>query len=140
LPRERVPKTLVEAALAGRKLHVASGADTKIDHTHVFDIVSGILKALDHPQHRYDAYNIASGQAPTIAELIAVIREQIPAAQLSVGPGSYKHGDRIEMVRKGALDVSRAAAELGWAPRYDIRAGLTDYIQALRAASKQPRS
>ena len=44
------------------------------------------------------------------------------------------------MVRKGALDVSRAGAELGWAPRYDIRAGLTDYIQALRGASKQPRS
>jgi len=140
LPRERVPKTLVDAALAGRKLHVASGADTKIDHTHVFDIVSGILKALDHPQHRYDAYNIASGQATTIAELIAVISEQIPGAQLSVGPGPYQHGDRIEMVRKGALDVSRAGAELGWAPRYDIRAGLTDYIQALRAASKQPRS
>jgi nucleoside-diphosphate-sugar epimerase len=136
LPRERIPKTLVEAALAGRKLHVASGADTRIDHTHIFDIVSGILKALDHPQHRHDAYNIASGQAPTIAELIAIIRESIPGAQLSVGPGAYKHGDRVEMVRKGALDVSRAAAELGWTPRYDIRAGLADYIEALRAAPR----
>jgi nucleoside-diphosphate-sugar epimerase len=39
------------------------------------------------------------------------------------------------MVRKGALDVSRAAAELGWTPRYDIRAGLAAYIDALRPAA-----
>lgn len=136
LPRERVPKTLVDAALAGRKLHLLSGADTKIDHTHIFDIVSGILKALDHPQHRYDAYNIASGQAPTIAEIIAIIRELVPDAQLSADSGPYRHGDRVEMVRKGALDVSRAAAELGWQPRYDIRTGLADYIATMRASRK----
>ena len=135
LPRERVPKTLVEAALAGRKLHIASGADAMIDHTYIDDIVSGILKALDHPQHRYDAYNMASGQAATIAEMIAIIRELVPNAQLSAGPGPYRHGDRVEMVRKGALDVSRAAAELGWTPRYDIRAGLVEYIRALRTTA-----
>jgi UDP-glucose 4-epimerase len=136
LPRERVPKTLVDAALSGRKLHLLSGADTKIDHTHILDIVLGILKALDHPQHRYDAYNIASGQATTIAEIIAVIQELIPNVQLSADSGPYRHGDRVEMVRKGALDVSRAAAELGWRPRYDIRTGLADYIATIRASRK----
>jgi nucleoside-diphosphate-sugar epimerase len=40
-------------------------------------------------------------------------------------------------VRKGALDVGRAAAEMGWAPKYDIRAGLAAYVEALRAARKQ---
>jgi len=135
LPRERVPKTLVEAALAGRKLHVPSGADAKIDHTYITDIVSGILSALDHPQHGYDAYNMASGKAATIAEMIAIIRELIPGAQLSAEPGPYRHGDRIEMVRKGALDVSRAAAELGWKPRYDMRKGLAEYVRALRTTA-----
>jgi nucleoside-diphosphate-sugar epimerase len=47
----------------------------------------------------------------------------------------YRHGDQVEMVRKGALDVSRAAAELGWTPHYDIRAGLAAYINALRPAA-----
>ena len=45
--------------------------------------------------------------------MIAIIRELDPDAQLSAGPGPYRHGDRVEMIRKGALDVSRAAAELG---------------------------
>lgn len=132
LPRNRVPKTLVDAALVKRPLHVPTGADCAIDHTHVDDFVSGALKALDHKTHRFDVYNIASGQAVTVAELIAVVRELVPGAELSVGPGMYKHGDQVEMVRKGALDVGRAAAELGWKPRYDIRAGLAAYIAALR--------
>ncbi|MEO8628104.1 MAG: NAD-dependent epimerase/dehydratase family protein [Betaproteobacteria bacterium] len=132
LPRDRIPKNLIEAALAGRELHVPSGAETVIDHLYVDDLIAGILAALDHPQHRYDAYNIASGHAASIAEIVAIIRELIPGAEISVGQGPYRHGDRIEMVKKGALDVSRAASELGWKPRHNIRTGLAAYISALR--------
>ncbi len=132
LPRERIPKNLVDAALAGRRLHIPSGANAAIDHTHVDDVVSAILAALQHRQHRYDVYNIASGNAATAAQIAAIVRELVPGAQLSVGPGTYRHGDRVEAVPKGALDVSRAAAELGWKPRYDIRTGLAAYVNAVR--------
>jgi len=136
LPRERVPKTLVEAALSGRKLHVPSGADVKIDHTYIADFVSGALRALDHREHRHDVYNIASGQAVTIAAMIERIRDLVPGAQLSVGSGPYRHGDRVEMIRKGALDVSRAAMELGWVPRYDMHSGLAEYVRELRNSAR----
>jgi nucleoside-diphosphate-sugar epimerase len=132
LPRSRIPKNLIEAALAGEALHIPSGADSAIDHTYVDDAVAAILAALDHPRHRYDAYNVGSGTAVTVSELIAIVRELIPGAKLSVGPGPYRHGDQVEIVRKGALDVSRAAAAFGWHPRFDIRAGLTAYVNALR--------
>ena len=100
--------------------------------THVDDVVDAILKALDHKQHRYDAYNVVSGTAATVSELVSIVRELVPGADLSVGPGPYRHGDRFEMIRKGSLDVSRAAAEFGWKPRYDIRAGLAAYVKAIR--------
>jgi nucleoside-diphosphate-sugar epimerase len=136
LPRERIPKTLVEAALDGRPLHVPSGADAAIDHTYLDDVVAGMLAALDRRQHRYDAYNIASGTAVTVAQIVELVRELVPGAQLSVGAGPYRHGDRVELVRKGALDVGRAASELGWKPKYDMRAGLSAYVQAVREARK----
>lgn len=132
LPRSRIPKNLIDAALAGRKLHIASGADSAIDHTYIDDAVAAILAALDHQRHHYDAYNVGSGVAVSVSELIAIVRELVPGAELSVGPGPYRHGDRIEIVRKGALDVSRAAAEFGWRPRFDIRAGLAAYVKAAR--------
>jgi UDP-glucose 4-epimerase len=132
LPRDRIPKNLIDAALTGRKLHIASGADSEIDHTYVDDAVAAILAALDHGGHRHDAYNVGSGTAVSVSELIAIVRELVPGADLSVGPGPYRHGNRIEIVRKGALDVSRAAAEFGWRPRFDIRSGLAAYVQTVR--------
>jgi len=134
LPRDRIPKNLVDAALAGRALHIPSGADSAIDHTHVDDVVSAILAALDQARHAHDVYNVASGTAATVAQIVSIIRDLVPGAQLSVGPGTYRHGDRVQAVSKGALDVSRAAAELGWRPRYDIRTGLAAYIKAARQA------
>ena len=132
LPRNRIPKNIVDAAIAGRKLHIPAGADTAIDHTYVDDVVSAMLAALDHSRHRFDAYNVGSGMAPTVAEIVNIVRDLVPGAAVSVGPGAYRHGDKIDLVRKGALDVSRAAVELGWKPRYDIRSGLAAYLKAER--------
>jgi len=139
LPRARVPKTLVDAAVAGTPLHVAAGGDFRVDHVYIDDLVAGVLAALDKPQHRHDAYHIASGEAPSLYEIVDIINELVPGARLSIGPGDYALGDRIRVVRKGALDTSRARAELGYVPCYDIRKGLAAYIEASRRALKPPR-
>jgi nucleoside-diphosphate-sugar epimerase len=132
LPRDRIPRNLVLAALQGRSLHIPNGAETAIDHTYVDDWVTAVLAALDHPEHRYDTYNVSSGQATTVAELVEAVRELVPGAKLTVGPGRYRHGNQIEVVKKGALDISRAKTELGWQPQFDMRSGLAAYIAALR--------
>lgn len=130
LPRDRVPKNLIDAALAGRPLHVPSGAESAIDHTYIDDFVDGTLAALDCGTHRHDVYNLSSGTAPTLAEVVAAVKEIVPGADVSVGPGIYRHGDRIPIPRKGALDLRRAREAFGYAPKFDIRAGLRAYAAA----------
>ena len=134
LPRSRIPKNLVDAALAGRPLHLKCGGDFAVDHTHVADSIQGILAALDKPEHPYDVYNIGSGQAPTLREIVEIIKELVPEADISAGPGNYLFNDEIPAVIKGALDISRAREVLKYRPRYDIRAGMADYINSRRAA------
>lgn len=133
LPRERVPKTVIDAAVEGRALHVAAGGDFKVDQVHIDDLVSGLLAILDKPEHRYDAYHLTSGEAHSLFEVVEIVKELVPGAQLSIGPGQFRFGDRIEVVRKGALDNSRARAEFGYVPKYPIRAGLAAYIESRRA-------
>lgn len=132
LPRPRIPKNLVDAAVNGERLHLESGGETRIDHTYIDDAVAGVLAALDKPAHAYDVYNIGSGSAPSLAEIVEIIRELVPGADIAVGPGDYRHGDGTPLVRKGAMDVTRARDELGYAPAYDIRTGLAAYVAALR--------
>lgn len=127
-PRLRIPRTLIEAALEKRPLHLARGGDARIDHTYLDDCVDGILLALDHPSHPYDVYNIASGRSWSTAEMVAILRELIPGAELSVGPGPHWFTDQMPAPKKGALDVTRARTVLGYQPKYDLKAGLAEYI------------
>lgn len=133
LPRPRVPKNLIDAAVEGRSLHLAAGGDMRVDHVYIADSVQGILLALDNPEHLYDVYNIATGRTPSLFELVEVIKQQIPGADISVGPGEYLFNDTVKAVRKGALDITRAREHLGYAPQYDIAKGLAAYIEARRA-------
>jgi nucleoside-diphosphate-sugar epimerase len=131
-PRVRFPRTLIEAALEKRPLHLPGGGDARIDHTYLDDCVDGILLALDHPSHPYDVYNIASGQSWTTAEMVAIVRELIPGADLSVGAGPYWVTAEMVAPKKGALDITRARTVLGYQPKYDLRRGLAANIDWYR--------
>lgn len=133
LPRPRVPKILVDAAAEGRPLHLPNGADFLVDHAYVDDVVDGLIQALDLPEHPYDAYHLASGQAVTLAEIVDILKQLVPGAELSVGPGTIEFAPGLPAWRKGALDHTRAAQAFGYAPRYDIRAGLAATLEAARA-------
>ena len=134
LPRPRVPKILIDAALDGRPLHVEAGADFAVDHTHVDDAVQGIVLALDKRDHPFDAYNIASGEAPTMRQIVDIVKELVPGARLTIGDGPYRHPGGVACVAKGALDIARARTVLGYAPKYDIRRGLAQCVAALQEA------
>jgi UDP-glucose 4-epimerase len=132
LPRARVPKILVEAAVHGEPLHLSEGGDSRMDHTYVDDIVDGTLAALDHRDHPFDTYNLATGTAPSVHEMITILCEIVPGARISAGDGEIKHPGAIDMPRKGALDISRAAKVFGFRPRYDLRSGLEAYVRGQR--------
>ncbi|MDI6754180.1 MAG: SDR family NAD(P)-dependent oxidoreductase [Thermodesulfobacteriota bacterium] len=137
-PRQRIPRTLIEAALASRPLHLPRGGDARIDHTYLDDCVNGILLALDCASHPFDVYNLASGEGRTIAEMVALVKELIPSADLSVGPGPYWYDDRLVAPPKGALDLTRARTVFGYQPKYDLRRGLAAYIEWYRRSQPSP--
>lgn len=131
LTRERVPKNFLTAVANRRSLHVPSGADTLIDHTYIDDFVSGVIGALDHKQHKFDTYHIASGEAVTVGEIVKILVTLVPGADISVGPGQYFHGPNVPAVRKGAMDIARAQDEFGYTPAFNMRKGLMRCLEAM---------
>ncbi|WP_157961802.1 NAD-dependent epimerase/dehydratase family protein [Acuticoccus kandeliae] len=128
LPRPRVPKNLVDAVATGGSCHLANGAEFRVDHTYIADCIDGILRVLKTPGQTHDVYNISTGVAPSLAEIVAILKDIEPAADISVGPGHYAFTPGQPAARKGALDIGRARAALGYAPRYDIARGLAAYV------------
>lgn len=134
LPRLRMPRTFVEAALRGEAYHQPDGGALAVDQVYIDDTVQGVLLALDKEQLRFDAYNIATGVAPTIRDTAEAVNRAIPGARITVGDtGPYKHGGVVLSATKGALNIERARRELGYAPRYDIQSGIEATIAATRA-------
>ena len=75
---------------------------------------------------------ITSGVALPLSDMAARIRELVPGADVSVGPGVYKRAGTMAVQRKGALDCSRARTAFGYVPRHDLASGLADYVAACR--------
>jgi nucleoside-diphosphate-sugar epimerase len=50
-----------------------------MDHTYVDDIVDGTLAALNRRDQPFDTYNLAIGTAPSVPEMIAILRETTSA-------------------------------------------------------------
>ncbi|MBI4573736.1 MAG: NAD(P)-dependent oxidoreductase, partial [candidate division NC10 bacterium] len=92
----------------------------------------GALGAFDLPVHRHDVYNIAGGRATTVREMAQLVRELIPGAEISVGGGLLEWQPGSTMPVKGALDLTRAKAAFGYQPKYDLKAGLAEYIAWFR--------
>lgn len=131
-PRMRIPRDVLEAACNGTPLHLSSGSDSRIDHTYLDDFVDGVLLALDHEKHPFDAYHVASDSCPSVGEMFGIVRELVPGADVSVGAGVYKHAGKVEIPRKGALDCTRARDVFGYRPRFDLEAGLAANLEYLR--------
>ncbi|WP_250504723.1 NAD(P)-dependent oxidoreductase [Caballeronia sp. AZ7_KS35] len=140
LPRLRVPRTFVEAALRGEAHHLDDGADLAVDQVYIADTVAGILLALDKENHRYESYNVATGVAPTIADVAEAVNRAIPGARISVGSrGPYRHGGAVLSATKGALDITRARTELGYEPKYDLQRGIEATIEETRKVIGEQR-
>jgi nucleoside-diphosphate-sugar epimerase len=125
---------MLAAVAARRPYRLERGGDQGMDAVHVKDCAAGCVAAALAPATPSGVYNIGTGEAPTIAHAAAVLRELDPSADLEVGPGFLpaKHLCR--------LDIGRARAELGYAPRFGLREGLADCLSALRAYERQSHS
>jgi UDP-glucose 4-epimerase len=125
---------LIEDAWAGRATRVARGADQRDDQVYVRDVGEAIaLAALADGLPAAALYNVASGEAPSLREIAEAVRAAVPGADIEIGPG-------LDPMQAGApyycvLDQRRARAELGFAARYDLRAGIADYLQRLETVA-----
>ena len=131
-PRPTLPRPWMEDALAGRRTVVARGGDQRIDFTCVDDTIEGLRLLLAAPRLEHRAYNIASGRAVTLREAAAQIKQLMPAWEYEIGPGLPEQSPGYVAPLKGSLDITRAARELGYQPKYDLAGGFSKNLEDLR--------
>ena len=95
------------------------------DFVHVKDVARAFAAALFEPKAVGQAFNIGSGDVYTVTE---VARRVSAAMGVDIAPevtGKMRIGD----IRHCIPDIAKARAELGYAPREDIDAGLAELAE-----------
>ena len=104
------------------------------DYTYVLDTAAGICALLDAPSLSYDVYNVSSGLAVTLDEVVDALRRLRPSIQVVDNP-SWASGRLSPEAARGIRDVTRLREDLGFTCSFDITAGLKDYLDWREAFS-----
>ena len=129
-PRQRPDMAftaLVTALAEGRPFRLFGDGSARRSFTYVGDAVAGTTAAMARGASGA-TYNIGGGDEATMAEAIA-LAERIAGRPLQIERLPAAAGD----VRRTKADVSRARAELGWAPATPLEDGLRAHWEWARS-------
>src|SRR5262249_31302812 len=105
----------------GEPVPMFGDGTTRRDYTFVADIVDGIVRAIDRCRAHH-LYNLGHSDPIELRQLIAAI-----GAALGKEPIIHRLPEQPGDVRQTFADISRATAELGYAPETPIADGLARY-------------
>jgi nucleoside-diphosphate-sugar epimerase len=131
-PRQRTDMAFslwIAALLSGRPLPIFGDGQQIRDFTFVSDAVAATMAAakLGKPG---EAYNIAGGSQVSVKEVVALL-EQITGRSAQVSWEKKPKGD----ARHTWADITLAKTRLDYAPKVELRQGLTEQVEAARKVS-----
>lgn len=124
-PRQRPDLAIHKFArliLAGKPIPVFGDGSTSRDYTFIADIIDGVLRAADRCK-AYHIYNLGESSPITLTDLIAEMEKAL-GKKAVIDRKPMQPGD----VNRTYADVSRARAELGYAPSTDMTTGLSKFV------------
>jgi nucleoside-diphosphate-sugar epimerase len=129
-PRGPIPHFL-RRALQGEVIDEPSGGDFAASFTFVPDCAAGLLALWEAETLRHNEYHLGSGRNYTTHEVAQAVKQAVPDAQISVGPGTAPWTDTTVM--RGPLDCTRMAEELGFRPRHSLDEAVAAFADWMRA-------
>jgi len=119
--------------LNGNRPMIFEDGEQTRDFVHVSDIVQANLLALETDRADYQAVNVGTGVATSVAAVCALLAEGLGVEVESEIVGRYREGD----IRHCVADISRARALLGYEPRVALQEGIPELLTWVRVQAAQ---
>jgi UDP-glucose 4-epimerase len=132
-PYAAVIPLFLRAMLQGQSPVIHGDGHQSRDFTFIEDAVQANLLAAEAPSVSGKVYNIACGRQTSLLELVDQINRLL---KTSIRPiyDAPRPGD----VRHSLADISRAQADLGYSPQFDVEHGLRRCIEHFTAKGSKP--
>lgn len=120
---------MIEDVMAGKGFSIPSGGDQVNEALYVGDVAGSILRALRAQNPAERIFNIGTGQGVTLHDFARVLRSLYPGAKIEIGPGlDFRKGEKKSYC---IFDIAKARRILNFEPRFDLEAGIRDYIRTI---------
>ncbi|MBN9389580.1 MAG: NAD(P)-dependent oxidoreductase [Chloroflexi bacterium] len=130
---------LVHAAVKGKDPDLGSirfgsvyAADSG-DQCYIKDAARGIALLQTAEKLNHHVYNVSSGRPTTNRDIVTAVQKIIPGFEVNL-PEGHMPGLAPE---PWYFDIARVQEETGYRPQFDIEAGVSDYIEWLRAGNER---
>lgn len=121
---DRVVAKFMLTAMRGGVLRV-NGANETLDFTYVDDAADGVVAAALEMGAANDTYNITKSHSVSLLQAAQMVVD-------IVGRGSIEVRDKdTDFPSRGALNIDRARAKLGFSPKVDVEEGFQEYYKWL---------
>jgi nucleoside-diphosphate-sugar epimerase len=126
-------KQIVEPAVSGEAVKLASGGLVPRDYFHVADLASLVAAIIEGPADADRVFFGATGRPlRTGGDVGRIVRSLIPGADVEIGE-AWTEVDRQELPFRGQISVDNARSQLGWKPRFDrLEDGIAEYVGRIR--------
>ena len=124
------PISIVKNAVEGKSSVIEDKKRLFLDLTYVTDSAQGIVLTLFSRSPEHQVFNISSGQAYTLNQLVDVLKKYIPGASVEI------KSVKAVFPRSAPLDITRAKKELGYYPRVSLDEGIKRLIAWLKSGTE----
>lgn len=107
-------------------------ADDGADFCYVRDCARGLQLLHMSNDLKHKVYNVGSGRMSRFGEFAAAVEAARPGSTIRIAPGRGP-----AHVENAVMDIGRARADVGYAPRYGPREGVADYLEWLQAGHER---
>lgn len=120
---------LIENPVLGLPIEVRQGSDQRDDIMYTGEVAQGLVTICLAGGPTSGMLHLSSGRLVSLPEIAEAVREEIPDAEITIGPG-------LDYMGFGGiycqLDNERARREVGYEPRYDLRGWVRHFIAHAR--------
>ncbi len=124
---------LAHAAVSGKSPNLENvffgNAEDMVDLCYIKDLARAIALLHTAEKLQHDVYNIGSGKLTPNKELVEAVKRVVPNFKVELPPGHFPFPPMPLM------ETKRLQEDTGFAPKFDTRSAIQDYVDWLRAGN-----
>jgi UDP-glucose 4-epimerase len=118
----------IHNALSGLPLTVIGDGEQTRDYTFISDAVEATILAAVHPKAEGEVFNVGTSTETSVNKLVEVIKNEVPNIEVKYIPERD-----IDNIRKRSVAIEKIHQHLGWAPKYNIKKGISETLTWYKA-------